>query len=180
VGGTGYRVFVSLNTFCELPAVGEQVRLCVHTHVREDALHLYGFTNEREKAVFGLLLAVSGIGPRLAINVLSGIPAPEMIDALVAGDVARLMAVPGVGRKLAERLSVELKDRAAVFQNGRSRTGAPSVAGARAEDTLREAISALVNLGYRRAEAEGAVRRAAAGGGKTLEEIIRIALQGVA
>jgi Holliday junction DNA helicase RuvA len=179
VGGTGYQVFVSLNTFYELPDIGGEVSLSIHTHVREDALQLYGFADRNEKRVFELLLAVSGIGPRLATNVLSGIPACEMVEALTQGNVARLMAIPGVGRKLAERLTVELKERAAPLVGGNG--GKATDGGAQiANDVLREATSALVNLGYRRSEADRAVRGAAARAGDRLEEVIRIALRNIA
>jgi len=178
VGGTGYQVFVSLNTFYELPNAGTEVSLSIHTHVREDALQLYGFVDRAEKKVFELLLAVSGIGPRLATNVLSGIPAGEMVEALTQGNVARLMAIPGVGRKLAERLTVELKERASGLVGGDG-GGASGPQDHPGSDVVREATSALVNLGYRRPEAERAVRRAAADAGDRLEEIIRIALRNV-
>jgi len=179
VGGTGYQVFVSLNTFYELPDLGQEVSLSIYTHVREDALQLYGFVDRTEKSVFELLLAVSGIGPRLAKNVLSGIPAHEMVRALTQGNVDRLMAIPGVGRKLAERLTVELKNRAASLVSGNGE-GARSADGCVRLETLREAASALVNLGYRRQEAERAVKDAAARAGDRLEEIIRVALRSIA
>jgi Holliday junction DNA helicase RuvA len=178
VGGTGYQVFVSLNTFYELPNPGTEVSLRIHTHVREDALQLYGFVDRAEKEVFELLLAVSGIGPRLATNVLSGIPAGEMVEALTQGNVGRLMAIPGVGRKLAERLTVELKERASGLVGGDG-GGASGTEDQPGIDVVREATSALVNLGYRRSEAERAARSAAANAGDRLEEIIRIALRNV-
>lgn len=179
VGGTGYLVFVSLNTFYELPDPGAEVSLSIHTHVREDALQLYGFVDPREKGVFELLLGVSGVGPRLAKNVLSGIPAVEMVEALTQGNVARLMAIPGVGRKLAERLTVELKERAVSLVDGKE-DGVSDAGGEDGVEMLREAASALVNLGYRRSEAEKAVRNAAGRAGDRLEEIIRIALREIA
>lgn len=183
VGGVGYQVFVSLTTFYELCAVGAEVSLDIFTHVREDTLQLYGFLDRNEKRVFELLLGVAGIGPRLATNVLSGIPAHEMVDALVEGNVTRLMAIPGVGRKLAERLTVELKDRAALLGGDRvgpaggDRDGRNGRAGA---GLLREATSALVNLGYRPAQAERAVKNAAATAGDRLEDVIRVALRTLA
>jgi len=178
VGGVGYRLFVSLTTFTTLPGVGREVTLDVHTHVRDDALQLYGFANGKEKRVFELMIGVAGIGPKLATNVLSGIPADEMVDALIEGNVTRLVAVPGVGRKLAERLTVELRERAVLLRNGRN--GAPAAEGRTANGVLREATSALVNLGYRVAEAERAVKSAASQAGDRLEDIIRLALQGLA
>lgn len=183
VGGVGYHVVVSLTTFYELSAVGSEISLDIHTHVREDALQLYGFLDRSEKRVFELLLSVAGIGPRLATNVLSGIPAHEMVEALMAGNVARLVAIPGVGRKLAERLTVELKDRAALLGDGRAPMAAGEAGGRNGRTgagLLREATSALVNLGYRVAEAERAVKKAAADGGTRLEDVIRIALRSLA
>jgi Holliday junction DNA helicase RuvA len=183
VGGTGYQVFVSLNTFCELPHPGGQVSLSIYTHVRENALQLFGFLDRREKQVFELLLGVSGIGPRLATNVLSGIPAQEMVHALTDGDTARLMAIPGVGRKLAERLTVELKERAGALRGaGGDATNAAWSEGddGTPRDLRAQAISALVNLGYRRPEAERAVKDAARPAKGSLEETIRMALRSIA
>jgi Holliday junction DNA helicase RuvA len=176
VGGVGYQVFVSLNAFYELPATGKPVALEIHTHVREDTLQLYGFLDRTEKAMFELLLGVSGIGPRLATSVLSGIPAGELIDALAAADVGRLVAIPGVGRKTAERMTVELKDRVAGLRNGRGRGEAREPAAG----PEREAVSALVNLGYRKPEAERAVKDAAAAAAGRLEDLIRLALRSLA
>jgi Holliday junction DNA helicase RuvA len=178
VGGVGYRVFVSLTTFSALPGVGREVTLEVHTHVRDDALQLYGFASRKEKQVFELMIGVAGIGPKLATNVLSGIPADEMVDAVIEGNVTRLVAVPGVGRKLAERLTVELRERAVLLRNGRN--GAPTGADGAGSSVLREATSALVNLGYRAVEAERAVKSAAKRGEGRLEDVIRLALQGLA
>ncbi len=182
VGGTGYQVFVSLNTFCELPHPGGQVSLSIYTHVRENALQLYGFLDRREQQVFELLLGVSGIGPRLATNVLSGIPAQEMVHALTEGDTARLMAIPGVGRKLAERLTVELKERAGALRGaGGDATDGAWTGGddGTPRDLHAQAISALVNLGYRRPEAERAVKGAARPAKGSLEETIRMALRSI-
>lgn len=178
VGGVGYRVFVSLTTFSALPGVGREATLDIHTHVRDDALQLYGFASRKEKQVFELMIGVAGIGPKLATNVLSGIPADEMVDAVIEGNVTRLVAVPGVGRKLAERLTVELRDRAVLLRNGRN--GVPATPDGTASSMLREATSALVNLGYRPAEAERAVNGAASQAGGRLEDVIRLALQGLA
>ena len=180
VGGVGYRVFVSLATFTTLPGVGSEVTLDVHTHVRDDALQLYGFASPREKRVFELMIGVAGIGPKLATNVLSGIPADEMVEALIEGNVARLVAIPGVGRKLAERLTVELRERAALLRNGRNGGAAAEAEDRSPSGVLREATSALVNLGYKVAEAERAVKGAAGRAGGRLEDVIRLALQGIA
>jgi holliday junction DNA helicase RuvA len=171
VQGVGYEVFVSLQTFYRLPALHERVRLHVYTHLREDVLQLYGFLEEKEKASFLLLKGVTGIGPRLALNILSGIPVDELENALRASDVNRLVAVPGVGKKTAERLIVELREKVGVLENGYS--GLPG------QDTplSTEAVSALVNLGYRQVQAEKAVREAVRRGAGTIADIIRESLR---
>ena len=151
-GGVGYDVTISVPTFSELPAVGSEVALHIHTHVREDALALYGFLRPEERQLFEKLLTVSGIGPTLAIKVLSGMPIPEMVASIRANDFVRLTKIPGVGRKTAERMCVELRDKLEGF-------GAPQpiVAHSAVEEDV---ISALTNLGYQRAVAEKVVERA--------------------
>ncbi|MGH7790223.1 MAG: Holliday junction branch migration protein RuvA [Candidatus Binatia bacterium] len=170
VHGVGYRVMVSLTAFAALPAEGEPVELAIHTNLRENALELFGFVTAEEKAMFGALITVSGVGPRMALNILSGLPAAELIDALAGANHARLVAIPGIGKRTAERLVVELQDRARKLQ------AAPSAA-PRAPTADTEAVSALVNLGYRQAEAERAVRGAMERGATDLAEVIRRALQ---
>ena len=118
VSGVGYLVYVSLQTFYRMPAVGERVSLHIHTNMREDALQLFGFLDEQEKASFLLLKGVSGIGPRLALNILSGIPVEDLESALRASDVTRLVAIPGVGKKTAERLVVELREKVGALTDG--------------------------------------------------------------
>jgi len=174
VGGVGYQVFVSLNSFYRLPEAGDRVQLLIHTHVREDAMQLYGFVDREEKELFTLLLGVSGIGPRLALNILSGTPSQELEEAIEAGDLVRLVAIPGVGKKTAERLIVELRDKVKLVKAAR---GAGN--GRRATGLEAEAVSALVNLGYRRSEAERAVKAACAAGASDLEAVIRTALRRV-
>lgn len=174
VQGVGYQVFVSLNAFYRLPEPGDRVNLLIHTHVREDALQLYGFLDREEKDLFQLLLGVSGIGPRLAINILSGTPAHELQQALEAGDLVRLTAIPGIGKKTAERLVVELRDKVKLLKGAREGDN-----GRRATGVEAEATSALLNLGYRRNEAERAVKAACAGGAADLESVIRSALKRV-
>jgi Holliday junction DNA helicase RuvA len=169
VHGVGYRVMVSLNAFAALPEQGAEVELAIHTHLRENALELFGFVTPDERALFTALITVSGIGPRMALNILSGVPAADLRDALAAGNVARLVAVPGVGKRTAERLVVELQDRVQKLS-----IAAPADAAAA---TDMEAVSALVNLGYRQPEAERAVRSVTAAGPKELAEVIRRALQ---
>ena len=174
VHGVGYQVLVPLNTFYRLPEVGAPVRLLVHTHVREDALQLFGFLDREERELFLLLLGVSGIGPRLALNILSGSPTQDLEAALEAGDVVRLVAIPGVGKKTAERLVLELRDKVKVVRGARGVDD-----GRRAVGLEAEAVSALVNLGYRHAEAERAVKAACAAGASNLEGVIRTALKRV-
>ncbi|HKX28306.1 MAG TPA: Holliday junction branch migration protein RuvA [Blastocatellia bacterium] len=157
-GGVGYELTVPLSTFYDLGEVGTSVALRVYTYLREDALQLYGFRTEREKRLFLLLITVSGIGPKLAITALSGLSAEELIQAIRAGDLARLVSIPGVGKKTAERMLVELKDKMAAFSSPefeeQLRTGTvASDGGSMREDV----ISALINLGYPRAMAEKAV-----------------------
>src|SRR5262252_5095299 len=171
VGGVGYLVHIPLSTFYELPEAESPTSLWIHTHVREDALALYGFLTERERALFLLLLGVTGIGPRVALTVLSGIPPSELVAALRAQDVRRLVAVPGVGKKTAERMVLELAEKVASVQG--EAPARPSAAAA-ADDV----ISALVNLGYRRAEAERAVDATArAGGGLEFGPFLKEALR---
>ena len=172
VGGVGYLVFVSLQTFYRLPEPGQRVSLHIHTHVREDAFQLFGFLAEQEKAGFVLLKGVSGIGPRLAVNILSGIPVEELEDALRAGDVTRLLAVPGVGRRMAERLVVELREKVGTFPGGDG-AAVPGTEPAVSAD----AVSALINLGYRQMQAEKAVQRALRDGRATLTDIIQESLR---
>jgi holliday junction DNA helicase RuvA len=172
VHGVGYQVWISLNAFAALPDDGQPIELAIHTHLRENALELFGFLDREEKALFTALLAVSGVGPRMAMNILSGMPTRALMDALEAGDVARLVTIPGVGRKTAERLVVEMKDRIAKLRMARPRDGGPTPDAAAAE-----AISALVNLGYRQPEAERAVRWAREQGDTDLAVLIRRALQ---
>jgi Holliday junction DNA helicase RuvA len=155
VQGVGYDVHVPLSTYYEVGDQGDEVSLRVHTHVRDDALQLYGFLTALEQQVFERLIGISGIGPRLAINVLSGIEPLELIGAVQRADVARLTGIPGIGKKTAERIVLELKDRLPEF------IGAPAeaaVASASPLDRLRDdLVSALVNLGYHRPQAEKTV-----------------------
>ncbi|MBX3023360.1 Holliday junction branch migration protein RuvA [bacterium] len=171
VHGVGYRVLVSLTAFGALPAEGAEVTLGIHTHLRENALELFGFASAAEQALFGALITVSGIGPRMALNILSGLPADHLSEALASGNVARLVAIPGVGKRTAERLVVELQDRV------RKLMLAPSADAAADGASDAEAVSALVNLGYRAADAERAVRAASAAGAHELADVIRKALQ---
>ncbi|MCI0336270.1 MAG: Holliday junction branch migration protein RuvA [Acidobacteria bacterium] len=157
-GGVGYELTVPLSTFYDLGDIGTDVSLRVYTYVREDALHLYGFRTEREKKLFLLLISVSGIGPKLAITALSGLSAEELVEAIRVGDLVRLVSIPGVGKKTAERMLVELKDKVVSLVSPeleeRLRAGIAVNAGEAMRDDV---ISALVNLEYPRAAAERAV-----------------------
>src|SRR5277367_5757341 len=150
-GGVGYDVTISVPTFSDLPSVGAEVALHIHTHVREDLIALYGFLRPREKLLFEKLITVSGIGPKLAITILSGMAADEMVGAIRGNDIARLTRIPGIGRKTAERMVLELRDKLPEV----SPAAAPSIPIMSA--TEEDVLSALVNLGYQRAAAEKAL-----------------------
>lgn len=149
--GVGYDVTISVPTFSELPAVGSDIALHIHTHVREDIIALYGFLRPTEKVLFEKLITVSGIGPKLAITILSGMAADEMVGAIRGNDVARLTRIPGIGKKTAERMVLELRDKLP--------EAGPTVAVSRptTSATEEDVLSALVNLGYQRAAAEKAL-----------------------
>ena len=153
--GVGYDVTISVPTFTSLPAEGAEVSLYIHTHVREDALALYGFMDRNEKRLFERLITVSGVGPKLAVTILSGLNPERTVDAIRAHDHATLTLIPGVGKKLAERLVVELKDKLDDFAVA---PASPNVQGPAVDDVL----SALTNLGYQRPAAEKAIEQAIA------------------
>ena len=179
VGGVGYDVTIPLSTFYELGEPGIEVTLKIHTHVREDALQLFGFWTGREKDLFLKLTSVSGVGPKLGITMLSGMAAIELINAITSNDLARLTSIPGVGRKTAERVVVELRDKlSAIAQETREldRTAREITAGDTAvrDDT----ISALMALGYPKAIAERAVSFAVREeGDRTIEAVLKRALR---
>jgi len=166
-GGVGYELTISVPTFSELPAAGNDVALHVHTHVREDAIALYGFLRTAEKQLFEKLISVSGIGPKLAITILSGMAADEMTAAIRGNDVAKLTRIPGIGRKTAERMVLELRDKLPA-----ATAEAPTIPAM--TDVQEDVLSALVNLGYQRAAAEKAVSAAKNGG--TFDAMFRQAL----
>ncbi len=170
VGGVGYQIFIPLTVFYRLPEVGAPVSLHIHTHLREDALQLFGFLEEAEKQIFLLLNNVTGIGPKLAVNILSGIPAEDLARALKEGDQARLVSIPGVGKKLAERMVVELRDKVMTIRSEKEERDGGS-------QLMRDAVSALVNLGYRRAEAEKSVRDITRSGEQLLADVLKEALR---
>jgi holliday junction DNA helicase RuvA len=176
VSGVGYDVQVPLSTFYEIGEEGAEVTLRVYTHVREDALQLYGFLTDLERQVFERLIGISGIGPKLAIAVLSGMDSREVIAAIQRADVARLTGIPGIGKKTAERIVLELKDRLIQLAPP---TAAGVVAGATAGDRLRgDLLSALQNLGYHRPQAEKAIDVALkANPDTTLEQAVRASLR---
>jgi Holliday junction DNA helicase RuvA len=172
VGGVGYLVAVPLSTFAALGELHADVTLLVHTHVREDALALYGFLSAREKHFFELLLGASGVGPSLALKILSGMNVEELVPAIRTGDLVRLTKIPGVGRKTAERIIVELKDRLEAVAKEVDKPAAASPAGAEAD-----VKSALVNLGYDERTAESAVAEAQReAGSASFEKLLRVAL----
>ncbi len=150
-GGIGYDVTISVPTFSDLPGIGGEVALHIHTHVREDTIALYGFLRAAEKRLFEKLITVSGIGPKLAITILSGMAADEMINSIRDNDIARLTRIPGIGKKTAERMVLELRDKLAVEKAGEIAT-APALSAVE-----EDVFSALVNLGYQRAAAEKAL-----------------------
>jgi Holliday junction DNA helicase RuvA len=172
VGGVGYRVTIPLSTFYRIGEPGSEVTLLTHTHVREDALALFGFLTSVEQVLFERLIAVSGVGPKLAVGVLSGIEAPELVLALRASDLARLTRIPGVGKKTAERLVVELKDK--MPPPGAAAAPRPALETPGRDDL----VSALVHLGYSRPEAERGMERALKGGApERFEDLLRLTLR---
>lgn len=175
VGGVGYQIFIPLSTFYELPERGEALSLQIYTAVRENAIELYGFFTAKEKELFKLLLSVSKIGPKLAQNILSGIATAEFKTAVLSGDVLKLNAIPGIGRKTAERIILELKDKIPKAEaSGQEAVALPG-------DVFDDVMSALLNLGYKRPIAERAVKRAMneAGRDVPLEDVIRLSLKHV-
>jgi len=177
VGGVGYRLFIPLSTFYSLPESGE-VSLYTHTHVREDALLLYGFLSMEEKDLFVILIGISGIGPKLAVNILSHIPVAELKNAIATGDVKRLSGLPGIGKKTAERLVLELKDKVGPAVSTEAVTaGASSPAGQSSGDLLNDVISALVNLGYKENQARKVLENMELAPEVTMEETLKGALK---
>ena len=176
VGGVGYELEAPMTTFYELPAVGEKVTLYTHLVVREDAHLLYGFAREAQRRLFRALLKVNGVGPRVALAVLSGLSDEEFTRCVASEDIARLTKVPGIGRKTAERLVIEMRDKLPADVA----TAAPATdVASMPADPVSEAVSALVALGYKPNEASRAVRGVSAKG-LSAEEIIRQALKGMA
>ncbi len=172
-GGVGYDLTIPVSTYTGLPDVGSEVRLRVHTHVREDALALFGFLTQDEKVMFEKLIGVTGIGPKLAVTILSGLAAPDLINALRNGSIEQLVRIPGVGKKTAERMVLELRDKMVAVAAASATPSAPAL------NTIEEdVLSALLNLGSARPNAEAAVRKAkAAGAPPQFEPLFRRSLE---
>lgn len=178
VGGVGYQVQIPLSTFYQLGDLRGEVTLLVYTHVREDQLALYGFLTAREKHFFEMLLSASGVGPSLALKILSGMSVDELLPAIKQGDLGQLTRIPGVGKKTAERVVVELRDKLAALES----TGAARAASAPGRDGIEgDVISALLNLGYDRRNVERAVEEARKAASKTdaanFESLLKTSLQ---
>ena len=180
VHGVGYEVFIPLSTYYNLPNVDDTLTLSIHTHVREDAIQLFGFSTQQEKDAFVLLTSVSGIGPKSALGMLSALPVSDLVSAIQSGDVEKLETVPGIGKKSAGRLVLELKDKVGKLH--------PALASQdvhlskSADNTFDDALSALTNLGYRASDAKEALKAAqrAGSGMPTLQELIRESLKNLA
>ncbi|MBS1128636.1 MAG: ruvA [Nitrospirae bacterium] len=175
VSGVGYLVSIPVSTLGAVPEPGEEISLHIHTHLREDSLSLFGFATELEKGLFQLLLGVSGIGPKLALSVLSGLSAQDLLAAIGSSDDAKLCSIPGIGKKTAARLCLELKDKVRqLVPEARLQTGAGASV---LSGHLDDAVSALVNLGYKRPVAEDAVKKIDQGRPDLrIEDLIREAL----
>ncbi|WP_298436644.1 Holliday junction branch migration protein RuvA [Geobacter sp.] len=176
VRGVGYRVQVPFSTYFDLPGEGADVTLHIHTHVKEDAIHLYGFRTPLEKQFFQLLLTVSGIGPKLARDILSNVQAEELANALMNGDQTRLSAIPGIGRKSAERLILELREKVRKLglepAQVQTATSAPAAAG-----MLDDVTSALVNLGYKEAVVAKVIAELDVPADTPMESVLKLALK---
>lgn len=174
-GGVGYQLSITVPTFSGLTEPGAEIALFVHTHVREDQLALFGFLKAEEKHLFEKLISVSGIGPKLAITVLSGMAAPEIVASIRGNDLTRLTKIPGVGKKTAERMVLELKDKLEEF----SAASATPVRAAAASPLEEDILSALVNLGYQRASAERALQSLGPANGRGFEQLFRAAMAAI-
>jgi len=171
VGGVGYQIQIPLSTFAGLGTLHAEATLMIHTHVREDQLALYGFVTAREKHCFELLISASGVGPSLALKILSGMGLEELVPAIRSGDIAQLVRIPGVGRKTAERMIVELRDKLAAVDVPEE--GKPATRSQLESDV----VSALVNLGYDARSVENAIGKARGAGGGDFESLLRASLQ---
>lgn len=180
VQGVGYEVHVPLSTYYALPNLDEVTALHIHTHLREDAIQLFGFFSHSEKESFLLLTTVSGVGPKLALSVLSSLPVTELVHAIQGEDIDKLATVPGIGKKSAGRIALELKDKMGKIQPVAVQAAASEAPGT--DDPLEDALSALVNLGYRPQDAKEALRRVTKGATSpiVLKNLIREGLKEIA
>jgi len=180
VQGVGYEVFIPLSTYYNLPNVQDSLTLSIHTHVREDAIQLFGFSTPQEKDAFVLLLSVSGIGPKSALGILSALPVSDLVSAIQSGDVEKLETVPGIGKKSAGRLVLELKDKLTKLHPALVPSDAQLLKGR--DEQFDDALSALTNLGYRTSDAKEALKAAqqSRSGPLTLQELIRESLKKLA
>lgn len=180
VQGVGYEVFIPLSTYYNLPNVQDSLTLSIHTHVREDAIQLFGFSTPQEKDAFVLLLSVSGIGPKSALGILSALPVSDLVSAIQSGDVEKLETVPGIGKKSAGRLVLELKDKLTKLHPALVAPDAQLLKGR--DEQFDDALSALTNLGYRASDAKEALKAAqqSRSGPSTLQELIRESLKKLA
>ncbi len=178
VQGIGYRVFIPLTTFYELPEMGETVTLHIHTSVRDDAINLFGFYSRQERELFQLMISVSGIGPKVAMNILSGISSPELLEAISAGNLARLVTIPGIGKKMAERLILELREKVKK-KISMEAAGAADARRKINDEMMEDVLSALVNLGYKTNAARDALTKAASDAGDQLvmDQLLKKTLQ---
>jgi Holliday junction DNA helicase RuvA len=175
VHGVGYRVQIPFSTYYDLPEAGGNATLQIYTHVKEDAIQLYGFRTLPEKELFKLLISVSGIGPKLAINILSNIEAPELSQAILRGDLARLSAIPGIGRKTAERLVLELKEKLKkLAPDSLAQLSTSSIPRGEVKDDV---VSALVNLGYKEPQVQKVLDSIPLGDGESVELLLKRALK---
>ena len=174
VNGVGYKVFTPLSTYYSLPKIGESISLRIHTRVREDELKLFGFLTEKEQTIFEKLITINKVGPKLALGILSGMSPTDLLTAIINNDAARLSAIPGVGKKTAERLALEMKDKLSDLALEMEHQPDPLSAGGFYED----ALSALVNLGYKKPQAEKALKSAynVNGPDSLLEDLIKESL----
>lgn len=178
VGGVGYEVSIPLSTFYELGEIGSDVQLRIYTYVREDAIQLFGFKTNRERELYLRLLSVQGIGAKSGITMLSGMSADEIIMAIRTDDLARLTSIPGVGRKTAERLVIELRDKVGELASAGSSPLDAAPSALPADAVFEDALSALINLGYQRNAAEKAVKQAAQEGTEmSVQKLLRRSLQ---
>jgi Holliday junction DNA helicase RuvA len=176
--GVGYRVFIPLTTFYELPEAGQAVTLHIHTSVKEDAINLFGFYTLQERELFQLMISVSGIGPKVAMNILSGISSSELLDAISGGNLAKLITIPGIGRKMAERLILELREKA-IKKMAVDQIPVTDARQKRSDMMREDVLSALVNLGYKANAARDALDKVArdAEGELAMDQLLKKALK---